>query len=60
MKFHKWGTQFCSFPQRDYSVCRAAESLVTVLALECVFSAQSQFRILEQFLLTWTTPLCYR
>lgn len=41
-------------------MCRAAESLVTVLALECVFSAQSQFRILEQFLLTWTTPLCYR
>lgn len=37
IKFHKQGTQIFSFPQRDYSVCRAAESLATVLAQECDF-----------------------
>lgn len=51
--------RFFLFP-KETTVCAELQSLVTVLVLECVFSAQSQFRILEQFLLTWTTPLCYR
>lgn len=41
MKFHKQGTQVFSFPQRDYSVCRAAESCHCSCPGMCFFSSES-------------------